>query len=126
MPRPPRVSILLLGYNRYEETAGKALASLHDDPDSSNWEFVVVDNGSDEAGRAAFASAKVRYPRIQLHHLEKNAGYPGGMNACLARATGDNRLCVLEPRCMCKPDLNHDHADHRDDPMGRWRNHWRV
>ena len=94
MPRPPRVSILLLGYNRYEETAGKALASLHDDPDSSNWEFVVVDNGSDDAGRAAFANAKVRYPRIQLHHLEKTAGYPGGMNACLARATGEVFILV--------------------------------
>ncbi len=87
-PRP-RVSVLVLGYNRFDDTVGKALASLYADPDAAQWEVIVVDNASDEANRAAFIAAQERYPRIRLHHLPVNRGYPGGMNACLALATGD-------------------------------------
>jgi GT2 family glycosyltransferase len=92
-PRP-RVSVLVLGYNRFDDTVGKALASLHEDPDAATWEIIVVDNASDEANRAAFVAAKARWPRIQLHHLPENRGYPGGMNACLALATGDVFILV--------------------------------
>ena len=91
---PPRVSICILGYNRFDDTVAKALASLHEDPAARTWEFIVVDNASDAENRAAFVRAKTRYPRMLLHHLEKNMGYPGGMNACLALATGELFILV--------------------------------
>ncbi|MBI3789550.1 MAG: glycosyltransferase [Gemmatimonadetes bacterium] len=104
MTARPRVSILVLGYNRFAETTALALASLHDDPDVAQWQVVVVDNASDEANRAAFVAAKARWPGIELHHLPVNRGYPGGMNACLARATGEIFILVssdiIVPRGM--------------------------
>ncbi len=93
-PTPPRVSVLVLGYNRFDETVGKALKSIYADPDSAQWEVIVVDNASDAANRLKFAEAKGMWPRIQLHHLLENRGYPGGMNACLARATGELFILV--------------------------------
>ena len=86
---PPRVSVLVLGYNRFDDTVGKALESLYADPASAEWEVIVVDNASDAANREKFVAARATYPRMQLHHLPENRGYPGGMNACLARATGE-------------------------------------
>lgn len=90
----PRVSVLVLGYNRVAETVELALASLFDDPDSAHWQVVVVDNASDADNRARFQALARRWPSMELHHLPENRGYPGGMNACLARATGELFILV--------------------------------
>ncbi len=83
------VSMVVLGYNRFAETTARCLRSLSDDPQFKNWQLVVVDNGSEPSERDAFVRAQQIYPHMQLVRLEQNAGYPGGMNAGLAQATGE-------------------------------------
>jgi GT2 family glycosyltransferase len=88
----PKVSVVVLGYNRFAETTQHCLASLLADPDCDDWQLVVVDNGSDAPNRDAFERARERYPRMELVGLEKNRGYPGGMNAGLEKAKGE---CIV-------------------------------
>jgi GT2 family glycosyltransferase len=88
----PKVSVVVLGYNRFVETTQGCLASLLADPRCDEWQLVVVDNGSDAPNRHAFEQAKERYPRMELVRLDDNKGYPGGMNAGLEKAAGD---CII-------------------------------
>ncbi len=83
------VSMVVLGYNRFTDTTARCLESLSADPDFNDWQLVVVDNGSDPTERDAFVRSRDTYPHMELVRLEQNAGYPGGMNAGLRRATGD-------------------------------------
>jgi GT2 family glycosyltransferase len=90
----PKVSVVVLGYNRFAETTQDCLASLLADPDCDDWQLVVVDNGSDAPNRDAFEQARERYPRMELVRLEENRGYPGGMNAGLEKAKGESIVLV--------------------------------
>ncbi len=83
------ISVIVLGYTRFAETTALCLASLAQDPQFPGWELVLVDNGSSGADRAGFDAAARQYPGIALVRLERNVGYPGGINAGLRRATGD-------------------------------------
>lgn len=89
-----RLSIIVLGHNRFFETTDRCLASLSQDPEFASWEVVVVDNASDEESRDAFAQAPARYSGIKLFRSETNAGYPGGMNAGLRLVQGDPIVLV--------------------------------
>jgi len=90
----PKVSVVVIGYNRFAETTERCLASLLADPRCDDWQIVVVDNGSDASDRDAFEQARERYPRMELVRLENNKGYPGGMNAGLEKARGDFMILV--------------------------------
>jgi GT2 family glycosyltransferase len=82
-------SLIILTYNRFSETTGRCLASLAEDPDFARWDMIIVDNGSDEASRANLAETQTRYPTLKVLYLERNLGFPAGMNAGLRVATGD-------------------------------------
>ena len=81
--------VIVLGYNRFLETTDRCLASLFEDPKVHTWDVLLVDNGSDEGSRKAFVEAQTRYPGVRLFRIERNAGFPGGMNAGLRLVQGD-------------------------------------
>ncbi len=88
-PGTQGVSVVVLGYNRFAETTARCLDSLRADPECKAWQLVVVDNGSEPSQRDAFLRSREAYPGMELIRLERNAGYPGGMNAGLERARGE-------------------------------------
>lgn len=96
-------SVIVLGYNRFRETTERCLASLAQDANFNSWEVLLVDNGSDAENRQAFVEAQARYPGIRLLHIERNAGYPGGMNAGLRNVQGDP-IYLVSSDVLIPPD----------------------
>ena len=84
-----QVSVVVLTYTRFRDAAEHCLGSLAADPDFPDWEVKLVDNGSSDSERQAIAEAQSRYPNLDIVRLERNAGFPGGMNAGLAAAAGE-------------------------------------
>ena len=84
-----QVSVIVLGYNRFYETTDRCLASLAQDPDFDSWDVLMVDNGSDAENRDAAKQAAAHYRGLRLIRIERNAGFPGGMNAGLRQAERD-------------------------------------
>ena len=52
------------------------------------FEWVILDNGSTDAGTRAALAEIARHPSIKLERSERNLGIVGGLRTCLARATG--------------------------------------
>lgn len=83
------VSVVVLTYTRFHDAAERCLHSLASDPDFRDWELKLVDNGSDIAEQRAIGEAATRFDNLDIVRLNQNAGFPGGMNAGLAEATGE-------------------------------------
>jgi GT2 family glycosyltransferase len=88
MPDKP-ISVVILGYSRFEETTGRCLASLAEDPDFAAWDLIVIDSGTDAPTAAKYRQAAAQYPTLKLSRLETNTGVPGGFNAGLRLTQGD-------------------------------------
>jgi GT2 family glycosyltransferase len=71
----PEVSIIILNWNNYEDTA-QCLHSIKD-VDYPNYETVVVDNGSSDKSGKKLAE---NFTWCQFVHTEKNLGFAGGCN----------------------------------------------
>lgn len=84
-----QISVVVLTYTRFNETANRCLSALAADPEFPNWEVILVDNGSDAQEQMAIARARSHYPGMSVVRLERNAGFPGGMNAGLLQTTGE-------------------------------------
>jgi GT2 family glycosyltransferase len=93
MPKKP-ISVIILGYTRFEETTGRCLASLAEDPDFSKWDLIVIDNGTNALTAQKYVQAAAQYPTLKLRRLETNTGVPGGFNAGLRFAQGDPIILV--------------------------------
>jgi GT2 family glycosyltransferase len=83
------IGVIVLGYNRFDGTTGRCIASLAQDPDFRTWNVLMVDNGSDAENRDAAKQAAAHYRGLRLIRIERNAGFPGGMNAGLRQVEGD-------------------------------------
>jgi len=84
-----KISIIILSYNNYDETTGKCLATLFEDPNFANWEVIVVDNASDVQTQQKLRSARLCYPDVTFFFNDRNAGYAAGNNIGIRLATGD-------------------------------------
>jgi GT2 family glycosyltransferase len=93
MPKNP-ISVVILGYLRFEETTRRCLASLADDPEFTQWDLIVIDSGTDPQTQAKYVQAAAQYPTLKLMRLEQNTGVPGGLNAGLHAALGDPIILV--------------------------------
>jgi glycosyltransferase involved in cell wall biosynthesis len=87
----PRVSIMMPAYNA-EATLPMALASMVAQS-FSDWQAVIVDDGSND--RTAEIAASAGDPRIQLIRLPSNRGRPYARQVALEAARGDY-LCMLD------------------------------
>lgn len=100
--RQPRVSIIILNWNSYEVTLD-CLLSLRK-IDYSNFEVVLVDNGSiDESPEKLLANA----PEIRLIRNATNLGFAGGCNVGMRDALrrGTDYLLLLNNDTIVGPDF---------------------
>jgi len=97
----PGISVIMLTYNREKilpRAAGSVLAQTFTD-----FEFIIVDNGStDQSGEIADSFAK-KDSRVKVVHRERgNIG--GGRNTGLDRAVGDY-IAFIDDDDWCEPDF---------------------
>ena len=71
----PKVIVLILSYNG-KQLLDEAVSSYIAN-DYSNFDVVVIDNGSTDETEALLSH---KYPTIQVIRIEKNLGYSGGFN----------------------------------------------
>ena len=83
----PKVSVIVPIYNteKYLDRCLQSLVSQSLD----DIEFIWVDNGANQACKDILKKYENCRPNTEIIHLEKNAGYGGGMNAGLDVATGE-------------------------------------
>ena len=87
-PDPHLISILTTVY----DTPAPYLRELYDSIGAQTWgshfEWILLDNGSRNAGTRETLGTIAVDPRVTLFRVEKNAGIIGGMRLALERATG--------------------------------------
>lgn len=88
----PCCSIIIISFNNYQETTGPCLRSLQQD--RTNFEILVVDNGSDKQTCQSLERAAREDSRIRLIFSETNRGYAGGNNLG-AKSAVSNILLLL-------------------------------
>lgn len=87
----PKVCVIMPVYNG-EKTIKLALASLLNQS-YTNWECVIVNDGSTDGTRSILDSLKD--PRFKVIHLQKNVGRGAARQVCLDNVDGDY-LCYLD------------------------------
>ena len=102
---PFHVVVAIVGFRNPEDVADclEALTrSRHAD-----FEVIVCENG----GRAAFEDLQARLPlslpagqRVHLICAERNLGYAGGVNRCIAEAPNVDAWWVLNPDTLPEPE----------------------
>ncbi len=100
MFEPPRVSVVLLSYNRPHLLPG-ALAALSAQT-YPNLDVTVVDNRSPRSGEVA--EVVKGFPRVRLIQNPHNSGFAGGMNLGIREAVGEY-LCLTEDDLILDPDF---------------------
>ncbi len=83
------ISILIVTWNRKEDTL-ETIQSIYDQ-DYSDFEIIVVDNGSRDGTVAAISK---KHPQVRLVELDRNLGATGGRNAGIRIAEGEIILCL--------------------------------
>ena len=89
--KEPKVCVIMPVYNG-EKTIKLALASLLNQS-YTNWECVIVNDGSTDGTRSILDSLKD--PRFKVIHLQKNVGRGAARQVCLDNVEGDY-LCYLD------------------------------
>ncbi len=90
MARPPRVALVVLNWNDWEDTRRclDSLAGLS----YRRHETIVVDNGSEDGSPDRVAEG---FPAVKLVRLPANRGYGGGMNAGIQAALAEGCDFIL-------------------------------
>lgn len=88
--RGPSLSICVLSWNTLS-LLRDCLEALFADPDSANWQIIVVDNASDD-GSPEMVQAE--FPGAAVIANDCNLGFSGGNNVGLARARGRHHLIL--------------------------------
>ena len=84
---PPRVTVVMPVFNR-ETTVGRAISSVFAQT-YTNWELIVVDDGSSDGSVAEVLRHIDGDPRCRLLRLEANGGVSAARNAALAVSQGE-------------------------------------
>jgi GT2 family glycosyltransferase len=113
----PRVVIIVLTWRSYDVTKD-CLNSLRK-LDYSNFEVVLVDNGSADGSGERLAS---EFPEVRLIKNEKNLGFPAGNNVAIRYALERNAtyLLLLNNDTLAAPDFLSKlvHVAGSDDKIG--------
>jgi len=99
MTNNPFVSVIVLSLNG-AEYIGQCLSTLTAN-DYTNFEVIVVNNGSTDATPDIVARD---FPHVRLINLPRNLGFAGGINVGLRASRGDI-LIPLNDDTICTPDL---------------------
>jgi len=88
----PEIAAVLVDYNAGDELA-IALQSIAAELEGRNWEAVVVDNASTDAGTASLAGFA---PAVRLIRNERNVGFGTAVNQGVAATTAP-RVLIMNP-----------------------------
>src|SRR3954452_177148 len=86
-PEPGLFSLITTVYDtapEYLDVLAKSVASQT----FADFEWIVLDNGSQNEGTRSAIDALARDPRVRLYHVDANLGIIGGMRYVLERASG--------------------------------------
>ncbi|TRZ80277.1 glycosyltransferase family 2 protein [bacterium] len=111
MKSNPKVSIIIVNYNGFEETINclKSLAKLN----YPNFNVIIIENGS---ANNSFEKIKNflkhlmldnKHPIVRLIESKENLGFAGGCNLGIRKAKelGSNYFLLLNPDTTVKPDF---------------------
>lgn len=101
MEMEPRVSIIILNWNGIKDTL-ECLQSVYD-LDYSNYEVIVVDNGSTDNSVQVIRSS---FPKVMMIENKENLGYAGGNNVGMRYAmdTDSKFFWLLNNDTVVAPD----------------------
>ena len=88
----PELSIILVSYNTKEHTL-KALNSIYEQTQKTDFEVILVDNDSKDGSLEAIQEA---FPQVQAHASGGNRGFAGGVHFGVDRSVGD-LILLLNP-----------------------------
>ena len=88
----PDLSIILVSYNTKEHTL-KALSSVYEQTEDTNFEVILVDNDSKDGSLEAVQEA---FPQVQSYASGGNLGFAGGVHFGVDRSKGD-LILLLNP-----------------------------
>jgi glycosyltransferase involved in cell wall biosynthesis len=85
-----RFSIVIPAYNEGEHIE-RVVRDIHTELQKveSDFEIVIVDNGSSDNTKVSLDTLKIEIPRLRVCHVFPNRGYGGGILAGLSVASGD-------------------------------------
>lgn len=95
---PPALSVLIVNYGPPGALI-RCVESVRDEPQSADWELLVVDNASTPDTRAQIRESD---PTIRLLAEEKNLGFARAVNLGAREASGE-LLLLLNPDCVALP-----------------------
>jgi len=88
----PELSIILVSYNTKEHTL-KALNSVYEQTQNTEFEVILVDNDSKDGSLEAVQAA---FPQVQAYASGGNLGFAGGVHFGVDRSKGD-LILLLNP-----------------------------
>ena len=88
--RRPLLSVCIVSWNT-RDLLRDCLRALFADPQSREWEVLVVDNASDDGSPAMVAQ---EFSQVQLIVSDENLGFSGGNNLALEQARGRHLLLL--------------------------------
>lgn len=88
----PEISIVLLNLNQHKITID-CIKSLIDN-DYTNFEIILVDNGSTDDSLKIFCSIKQEFPNLKLIENGENLGFAEGNNVGIRNSEGDYILLL--------------------------------
>jgi len=90
----PLISLVVLGYTRFDSTTRICLESLLPWIEDPLFEILVIDNGSPDESAQKSATWCEMHPRAKFILSERNLGFSGGMNLGASHASGRWLLLV--------------------------------
>ncbi len=97
-----KVSVLMCAYNPVRDQLLDAVRSIADQT-LSEWEMILVDDGSDISYRSVFKEAAAIDSRIRLFRRKKNGGLGAALNSAITKASGDY-LARMDADDISEPD----------------------
>lgn len=114
VPSGPRFSVVTPVYDPPEHVLHEMIASVTGQT-STDWELVLVDDGSGPATAAALDRAAAD-PRIRVHHRRENGGIVAASNDAVDRAVGEFIVFVDHDDALHPNALAHVDAVLREAP----------
>ena len=90
-PKPPRITVIVVSYNR-AELLRKSIEALERSKDREKIEILVVDNGSTDGS----AQLETDFPNTRFIRMPRNFGLTKALNVALRSATGEFILLLHE------------------------------
>lgn len=112
-----KISIIILSFNNYEETTGKCLHVLAEDPDFEKWDVIVVDNASEQITRKKLNEARLQFPHVRFILNEQNVGFSAGNNIGIKQSMGEV-IILLNSDAFPSPGMMRKLAEHFNHDAG--------